>query len=55
MARVSARSNTILGSKGLKNPQKGPFHWILDQYKKLNIFDFTTTYAILMKLTRYIS
>ena len=35
MVKVSARSNNIWGSKGQRNRKKGPFPWILNQYKKL--------------------
>ena len=43
------------GVRAQKIPKRGHFMDTESIQKTLNIFDFTTTYAILMKLTRYIS
>ena len=50
LVKISARSNNIWGSKSPKTSQKGSFYgrWI-----NTKIFNFTATYAILIKLTTY--
>ena len=48
MVKVSARSNNIWGSEG---PKKGHFMDIESIQKSSKIFNFTTTYGILLKLT----
>ena len=48
MVKVSARSNNIWGSEA---PKKGHFMDIESVQKSSKIFSFTTTYAILLKLT----
>ena len=48
MVKVSARSNNIWGSEG---PKRCQFMDTESWQKTLKIFNFTTTYAILMKLT----
>ena len=48
MVKVSARSNNIWGSEA---PKKGHFMDIESVQKSSKFFSFTTTYAILLKLT----
>ena len=51
LVKISARLNNIWGSKGPKLPRKGHFMNVESIRKTLKIFNFTTTNAILMKLT----
>ena len=51
MVKVSARSNNIWGSKDPNFAKRGHFMGTESIKQILKIFNFTTTYAILMKLT----
>ena len=48
MVKVSAKSNNILGIKG---PKRSQFMDTESIQETLKIFDFTTAYAMLMRLT----
>ena len=51
LVKISARLNNIWGSKSPKHPKRGHFMDAQSIQKTLNIFNCTTTYAILMKVT----
>ena len=51
LVRMSAKLDHNLGSRGPKTSRKGPFMGAESICKTFEIFNSTTTYAILMKLT----